>query len=145
MTDHSKDAFISAVAILTIWGMILSAFPIRILFQKDEKNVSSSQGTVHKNKDSSESQQYIENMPDEYTIGMDEPSYNSSNKESKSGETATIRECNIKGNISYAGEKIYHLPGQKYYNKTSINIEQGERYFCSESEAISAGWRKSKI
>lgn len=53
--------------------------------------------------------------------------------------------CNIKGNISSKGEKIYHTPGQRYYDKTQIDEAAGERYFCSEVEAENAGWRKSKI
>lgn len=52
--------------------------------------------------------------------------------------------CNIKGNISSSREKIYHIPGQNYYDKTVIDESKGERWFCSEQEAISAGWRKSK-
>lgn len=53
--------------------------------------------------------------------------------------------CNIKGNISYrTGEKIYHVPGQQYYNNTEIDTSAGERWFCSEAEAQAAGWRKSK-
>lgn len=54
-------------------------------------------------------------------------------------------ECVIKGNISSSGEKIYHMPGQRYYEKTKIEEGKGERWFCSEDEAIAAGWRKSKI
>ncbi|MDO4889238.1 MAG: thermonuclease family protein [Candidatus Saccharibacteria bacterium] len=54
-------------------------------------------------------------------------------------------DCNIKGNISYSGEKIYHVPGQQYYNSTKINTEYGERWFCSEEEAQAAGWRKAKV
>jgi hypothetical protein len=54
--------------------------------------------------------------------------------------------CPIKGNISYStGEHIYHVPGQRYYWATRINPFKGERWFCSENEAIAAGWRKSKI
>lgn len=53
--------------------------------------------------------------------------------------------CLIKGNISSSGEKIYHLPGQRYYDKTVIDESKGERWFCTESEALSAGWRKSKV
>jgi hypothetical protein len=54
--------------------------------------------------------------------------------------------CNIKGNISIrTGEKIYHVPGQKYYAVTKITPRYGERYFCSQSDAIAAGWRRSKI
>lgn len=54
--------------------------------------------------------------------------------------------CPIKGNISQStGEKIYHAPGQKYYDKTTIDKSKGERWFCNEDEAKAAGWRKSKI
>ncbi len=52
--------------------------------------------------------------------------------------------CNIKGNISSSGEKIYHVPGGQYYEKTVINTSAGERWFCNEAEAVNAGWRKSK-
>jgi len=53
--------------------------------------------------------------------------------------------CDIKGNISInTGEKIYHLPGQEYYEETKISPEYGERWFCTEAEAIANGWRKSK-
>jgi len=52
--------------------------------------------------------------------------------------------CNIKGNINSKGEKIYHLPACEYYSKTVINLEQGERWFCSEDEAQAAGWRKAQ-
>jgi micrococcal nuclease len=53
--------------------------------------------------------------------------------------------CRIKGNISASGEKIYHVPGQKYYDQTVIEPEKGERWFCSEAEAVAAGWRRSKV
>lgn len=53
--------------------------------------------------------------------------------------------CLIKGNISSSGEKIYHLPGQRYYDKTVIDEAKGERWFCTEEEAQKAGWRKAKI
>ena len=53
--------------------------------------------------------------------------------------------CIIKGNISFStGEKIYHMPGQEYYDKTAIDESKGERWFCTEKEAQDAGWRKSK-
>ncbi len=50
--------------------------------------------------------------------------------------------CRIKGNISRYG-KIYHLPGTRWYARTKIDTEKGERWFCSEAEAESAGWRKA--
>lgn len=52
--------------------------------------------------------------------------------------------CNVKGNISAEGERIYHVPGQKYYSVTKITEAKGERWFCSEAEARAAGWRRSK-
>ncbi len=51
--------------------------------------------------------------------------------------------CSIKGNISGSG-KIYHMPGQENYAQTSINTGKGERWFCSEAEALDAGWRKAR-
>lgn len=52
--------------------------------------------------------------------------------------------CTIKGNISSSGEKIYHNPGCGSYDKTAIDESAGERWFCSEDEAVGAGWRKAK-
>jgi hypothetical protein len=54
--------------------------------------------------------------------------------------------CNVKANISYnGGQKIYHVPGQKYYWATRINWLKGERWFCSEMAARQAGWRRSGV
>ncbi|AMX99506.1 hypothetical protein AB0V79_06965 [Mesorhizobium ciceri] len=54
--------------------------------------------------------------------------------------------CYIKGNISInTGERIFHTPGQKYYDQTVVNPAKGERWFCSQWEAWLAGWRKSKV
>lgn len=52
-------------------------------------------------------------------------------------------QCNIKGNISN-NQKIYHLPNCRDYQKTQISVENGEKWFCTEDEAIEAGWRKAK-
>ncbi len=52
--------------------------------------------------------------------------------------------CKIKGNISVnSGERIYHVPGQHYYEDTRISPQYGERWFCTEEEARAAGWRKA--
>ncbi len=52
--------------------------------------------------------------------------------------------CDIKGNISSSGERIYHLPGQRYYAATQIDAARGERWFCSETDARGAGWRRAR-
>lgn len=55
-------------------------------------------------------------------------------------ELETIsEECLIKGNISTNG-KLYHLPNCPSYDATSIDESKGEHWFCSEEEAITAGW-----
>ena len=51
--------------------------------------------------------------------------------------------CDIKGNISWTGDKIYHLHTCQYYSQTEIDTSAGEKYFCTEQEALDAGWRKA--
>jgi hypothetical protein len=53
-------------------------------------------------------------------------------------------DCLIKGNISSAQERIYHIPGCKSYLKTRIDTSAGERWFCTEDEATASGWRKAR-
>jgi len=52
----------------------------------------------------------------------------------------TTSNCLIKGNISRAG-KIYHVPGSRSYNQVKIDVNKGERWFCTIEDAINAGWR----
>lgn len=63
--------------------------------------------------------------------------------------TAAAQSCpdpEIKGNISYTtGEKIYHVPGDRFYDKTIIDTSSGERMFCTTKEAEQAGWRASGL
>ena len=67
--------------------------------------------------------------------------------EQKKAEEVAVQSCDnpqIKGNISFeGGEKIYHTPGQEFYEATTINEDYGEKMFCSEQEAQDAGWRKA--
>jgi endonuclease YncB( thermonuclease family) len=49
--------------------------------------------------------------------------------------------CPIKGNITRKGERIYHDPWSPWYRRTSIDERCGEQWFCSEREALEAGWR----
>ena len=60
------------------------------------------------------------------------------------GRIPVDRACLIKGNISGSGAKIFHVPGQRDYERTGIRPEKGERWFCSKDEAVSAGWRAAK-
>ncbi|GAX83763.1 hypothetical protein CEUSTIGMA_g11188.t1 [Chlamydomonas eustigma] len=59
------------------------------------------------------------------------------------GPTCPSGDLAIKGNIGSKGDKIYHVPGSGQYNLVKIEEQDGEKYFCSESEAQAAGWRRS--
>ena len=88
-------------------------------------------------------------------IGPDRPSGESARTDGRVLERSALTSqatepsganCDIKGNISVnTGERIYHVPGQDYYDRTRIDTGKGERYFCSEAEARAAGWRRSKV
>ena len=60
------------------------------------------------------------------------------------GCTSQQAGCVIKGNISSSGEKIYHIPGGGSYTQTVISPDKGERWFCTDAEAVANGWRKAK-
>ena len=66
----------------------------------------------------------------------------SSSSKAMNSVTSSKANCTIKGNIST--EKIYHVKGCKSYDSTQIDIGAGEQWFCSESEAKAAGFRKAK-
>ncbi|MCB9138101.1 MAG: hypothetical protein H6642_07130 [Caldilineaceae bacterium] len=50
--------------------------------------------------------------------------------------------CAIKGNVNNKGDRIYHMPGWRDYNRTDIKPEQGDRWFCTAAEAEAAGFRR---
>ena len=60
-----------------------------------------------------------------------------------SGRAAPDPGCPIKGNVSANG-RIYHLPGQAFYDRTAIDEDGGERWFCDAAEAEAAGWRAAR-
>lgn len=53
--------------------------------------------------------------------------------------------CTIKGNIDdNTQKKIYFLPGCKNYSQVTIDLSTDDQWFCSEKEAVSGGFVKSK-
>jgi endonuclease YncB( thermonuclease family) len=51
----------------------------------------------------------------------------------------------IKGNVDQkTGERLYHVPDGLFYSTIVIEPEQGDRWFCTEGEALILGWRRSK-
>lgn len=57
---------------------------------------------------------------------------------------APSAQCSIKGNIS-TGEfgKTYFLKSCNNYSQVKIDPDRGEEYFCSEADAVAAGYQKS--
>ncbi len=55
--------------------------------------------------------------------------------------------CTIKGNVTWTGERIYHLPWSPWYATvkmdTASSPRKGKRWYCNEAEALAAGWRPS--
>lgn len=53
--------------------------------------------------------------------------------------------CLIKGNISTNGYgKLYYFPGCSRYGDIIVDLWRGEDWFCSEKEAVAAGFAKSE-
>ena len=48
--------------------------------------------------------------------------------------------CAIKGNITANG-RIYHMPWSPWYAQIRMDPDKGRRWFCTEAEAVAAGWR----
>ena len=48
--------------------------------------------------------------------------------------------CAIKGNVTKNG-RIYHMPWSPWYAQIKIEPDKGKRWFCTEAEALAAGWR----
>ena len=48
---------------------------------------------------------------------------------------------NIKGNVNSSGEKIYHCPRWRDYDRIEMIESEGDRWFCTEAEAKAAGFR----
>lgn len=69
------------------------------------------------------------------------PSQFRASKWTKAVDEKMDAKCPIKGNINKKGQRIYHTPYSKSYSKTKISKNKGERWFCSEIEAVNAGWR----
>lgn len=53
--------------------------------------------------------------------------------------------CLIKGNIDkITKEKRYHFPGCREYNNTIVEKDLGENWFCTDAEAVKAGYTKAQ-
>jgi len=59
------------------------------------------------------------------------------------GEPQFDEKCLIKGNIDRLGQKYYHLPGDKYYSQTQINLLKEDRWLCTIEEAEAKNFQRA--
>ena len=52
--------------------------------------------------------------------------------------------CAIKGNVTAHG-KIYHMPWSPWYAQIRMDAGKGRRWFCTEAQAVAAGWRPVNV
>ncbi|PIS08686.1 hypothetical protein COT75_05515 [Candidatus Beckwithbacteria bacterium CG10_big_fil_rev_8_21_14_0_10_34_10] len=52
--------------------------------------------------------------------------------------------CLIKGNLDIYDKRWYHLPSFRHYNQVVMNLNKGDKWFCTEEEAIKAGFQKAR-
>lgn len=59
-------------------------------------------------------------------------------------QVSAPRGCAIKGNVTRHG-RIYHMPWSPWYAEINMDGESEKRWFCTEAEAIAAGWRPALL
>lgn len=52
--------------------------------------------------------------------------------------------CQIKGNVDRLDKRWYHLPNFRHYEATEVNLEHGDRWFCTEEDAQAAGFERAR-
>ena len=59
----------------------------------------------------------------------------------KGSKTPPNPKCVIRGNIDKStGKHYYHLPSCRHYSQIVLDLDTAENYFCSELEAVKAGF-----
>ncbi|MBU1085019.1 MAG: thermonuclease family protein [Candidatus Beckwithbacteria bacterium] len=53
-------------------------------------------------------------------------------------------ECLIKGNIDRNDVRYYHLPTFRHYEQVVMRLDLGDKWFCSEEEAIKKGFTRAR-
>jgi endonuclease YncB( thermonuclease family) len=76
--------------------------------------------------------------------GGSQPAWEYRAKRWTAAEQKAPEGCAIKGNVTKSG-KIYHMPWSPWYARIRIDADKGKRWFCSEAEALAAGWRPVQV
>lgn len=56
----------------------------------------------------------------------------------------TCGPCTIKGNYDTSGRRWYHLPQFRHYPQVIVNLDHADRWFCTEADAIKAGFTRAQ-
>lgn len=65
-------------------------------------------------------------------------------RESVAGFWKDCGPCVVKGNYDIHGKRYYHLPEFRHYSQVVMNLDKADRWFCSEAEAIKAGFVRAR-
>jgi endonuclease YncB( thermonuclease family) len=76
--------------------------------------------------------------------GQSQPAWEYRARSWAAAEDKAPEGCAIKGNVTKAG-RIYHMPWSPWYGRIKIEPAKGKRWFCSEAEALAAGWRPVQV
>jgi endonuclease YncB( thermonuclease family) len=76
--------------------------------------------------------------------GAAQPAWEYRHSRWTTAESTAPAGCAIKGNVTKNG-RIYHMPWSPWYDQIRMEPDKGKRWFCSESEAVAAGWRPVQI
>lgn len=52
--------------------------------------------------------------------------------------------CVVKGNYDTSGHRFYHLPHFRHYPQVVVNLDDADRWFCSEADAVAAGFTRAR-
>lgn len=56
----------------------------------------------------------------------------------------TCGPCVVKGNYDTSGHRFYHLPQFRHYPQVVVNLDDADRWFCSEADAAAAGFTRAR-
>ena len=76
--------------------------------------------------------------------GESKPAWEYRAKRWAAAEEKAPEGCAIKGNVTKNG-RIYHMPWSPWYAQIRIEPDKGKRWFCTEAEALAAGWRPVQV
>lgn len=65
-------------------------------------------------------------------------------RESMAGYWKACGPCVVKGNYDIHGKRYYHMPEFRHYSQVVVNLDKADRWFCSEAEALGAGFVRAR-